>query len=102
MFSVKVGDQAEYSEQYTSRSDDVRTVELVDNKIVVTYEGSANEKAIKDFKVVETYSLDGEKLRWEIEVINTNEDVLTVGDLGLPLLLTSIGRVVKKSMRRER
>ncbi len=85
MFSVKVGDAEVYTEENTSRSTSGRTVELKEDKVVVTYEGATEEKGIKDFKVVETYSLVGDKLHWEITVINTNTEKLTIGDFGLPL-----------------
>ncbi len=85
MFSAKVGDATEYTEQNTNRSDSGRTVELLDDKVVVTYENATEEKGIKDFKVVETYAIVGDKLRWEITVENTNAETLTIGDFGLPL-----------------
>ncbi len=86
MFKVKSGDAAEWSEQNTGRSDSGRKVELVDNQVVVTYENATEEKGIKDFKVVETYSLeDSGQLRWEITVTNTKEEDLVIGDFGVPL-----------------
>lgn len=85
MFSAKVGDAAEYTQQNTSRSDSGRTVELKDNKVVVTYQNATEEKGIKDFKVVETYAILEDKLHWEITVTNTNSENLTIGDFGLPV-----------------
>ncbi len=85
MFSAKVGDAAEYTQQNTSRSDSGRTVELKDDKVVVTYQNSDEEKGIKDFKVVETYAIVDDKLNWEITVTNTNTQKLTIGDIGLPM-----------------
>jgi hypothetical protein len=85
MFQVKVGDATEYTEANTNKSDNGRTVSLSNDKVIVTYEKATGEKAIKDFKVVETYSLVGDKLRWDITVTNTNTSKLTIGDFGLPL-----------------
>lgn len=85
MFRAKAGDAAEYTEQNTSRSDSGRTVELQNNKVVVTYQNAAEAKGIKDFKLIETYSLVGDKLRWEITVKNTKKEKLTIGDFGLPM-----------------
>lgn len=87
MFKVKAGGAADWSEQNTGRSDSIRSVALDGSKVVVTYDGAATEeKGIKDFKLVETYSLgqDG-KLRWEITVTNTKDQDLVIGDFGLPL-----------------
>ena len=85
MFNVKVGDATAYTEENTNKSDTGRTITLDGNKIVVTYENATGNKAIKDFKVVETYSIVGDKLKWDITVTNTNTDKLIIGDFGLPL-----------------
>lgn len=86
MFKVKSGNAANWSEQNTGRSDSGRKIELMDNQVVVTYENATEEKGIKDFKVVETYSLEADgKLRWEITVTNTKDQDLIIGDFGVPL-----------------
>lgn len=86
MFKVRSGDATEWSEENTGRSDSGRMVELIDNKVVVTYENATEEKGIKSFKLVETYSLEANgKLRWEITVTNTKEQDLVIGDFGIPL-----------------
>lgn len=86
MFKVKTEDAKDWSEENTGRSDSGRKVTLEDNKVVVTYENATEEKGIKSFKLVETYSLtDDGKLRWEITVTNTNKENLIIGDFGVPL-----------------
>ena len=85
MFKVKSGD-SDWSEQNTGRSASGRNVSLDGSKVVVTYENATEEKGIKDFKLVETYSLEPNgKLRWEITVTNTKDNDLVIGDFGLPL-----------------
>ncbi|MEY8516902.1 DUF5695 domain-containing protein [Lachnospiraceae bacterium 29-84] len=85
MFKVKSGD-SDWSEQNTGRSASGRNVTLDGSKVVVTYENATEEKGIKDFKLVETYSLEPNgKLRWEITVTNTKDSDLVIGDFGLPL-----------------
>ncbi|BBF45233.1 hypothetical protein lbkm_3995 [Lachnospiraceae bacterium KM106-2] len=85
MFQSKVGNAADWTESMTNASDSARKVELKDKKVIVTYENAEEKKGIKDFKLVETYSLVGAKLRWDIKVENTNDQALTIGDFGVPL-----------------
>ncbi len=54
-----------------------RTIEKNDDKITVTYQG--------DYKVIETYSISGESILWETEVINHKETDLIIGDWGMPM-----------------
>ncbi|MDO5294342.1 MAG: DUF5695 domain-containing protein [bacterium] len=86
MFKVKSEGAKDWSEENTGRSDSGRNISLEGNKVVVTYENATEEKGIKSFKLVETYSLteDG-KLRWEITVTNTKQENLVIGDFGVPL-----------------
>ena len=90
MFNTKVGDDTEWTEAWTNSSNSVRDIKLDGNKVVVTYENAAEDKGIKDFKLVETYSLVDDKLNWEITVTNTNDEKMEVGDLGLPLAFNEI------------
>lgn len=90
MFATKLGDAEDWTESMTSASTSGRTVELVDNKVIVTYENATEEKGIKDFKVIETYSLVDNQLRWEITVENTSDQNLTIGDFGIPLAFNEI------------
>lgn len=86
MFKVKTEGAENWSEENTGRSDSGRKVKLTDNKVVVTYENATEEKGIKSFNLVETYSLTADgKLRWEITVTNTQDKNLIIGDFGVPL-----------------
>ncbi|QAA32629.1 DUF5695 domain-containing protein [Clostridium manihotivorum] len=85
MFQTKVGDGASWVVAKTNSSDSARKVTLDGNKVVVTYENAKEANGIKNFKLVETYSLVNDKLRWEIKLVNTNDKKLTIGDLGVPL-----------------
>lgn len=85
MFQTRLAGSDTWTEAMTSKSDSARTIELQDNKLVITYENATEEKGIKDFKLIETYYLDGEQLKWDITVENSNEESLEIGDWGLPL-----------------
>lgn len=85
MFQTKVGNSSDWVASMTNSSNSTRKVNLDGNKVVITYENATETKGIKNFKLVETYSLVNDKLRWEIKIVNTNSDKLTVGDLGVPL-----------------
>lgn len=64
-------------EEFKTSEAERRTIEKNGNKITVTYEG--------DYKVVETYSVNGESIRWEVLVINDKEGDLVIGDWGMPM-----------------
>lgn len=85
MFKTKLGQDSAWVEELTQSSTTGRKIEIVDNKVVVTYEGSTEDLGIKQFKLIETYSLVEEQLHWEITIENNKEEQLVVGDLGLPL-----------------
>ena len=85
MFSIKKGQEEQYSEYYTSRSDNGRTISIDGDKIVVTYENATGDKAISGFKVVETYQYVDEQLHWEVTVENTGSENMIVGDWGMPM-----------------
>lgn len=67
------GDWVEFK---TSESDN-RVIEKTDDKITVTYDG--------DYKVIETYSVEGESILWEVEVVNNKTSDLVIGDWGMPM-----------------
>ena len=92
MFKTKKDGEDSWRESLTNSSDAGRSVELKDNKIVVTYDNSKTEgtRAIKDFKLVETYSLVDDQLKWDITVENTNDSDLVFGDFGVPLAFHEI------------
>lgn len=85
MFQTRFAGNENWDESMTSKSDSVRKVELIDNKVVVTYENAAEEKGINDFKLVESYYLADDQLKWDITVENTNASALEIGDFGVPL-----------------
>ena len=92
MFKTKKAGEENWSESLTNSSDAGRSVELDGNKIVVTYDNTKTEgeRAIKDFKLVETYALVEDQLRWEITVENTTDSDLIFGDFGVPLAFHEI------------
>ena len=92
MFKTKKSGEENWTEALTNSSDAGRGVELKDNKIVVTYDNTKmeGERAIRDFRLVETYSLADDQLRWEITVENTTDTDLIFGDFGVPLAFHEI------------
>ena len=84
MFSYRVGSGA-WQTALTQASSDVRAVQSSGNSVTVTYENSASPSGIKNFKVVETYSLTGGYLSWQLGLTNTSSQPIELGDVGLPL-----------------
>ncbi len=70
--TVRDGVQTEFK-----TSDQKRKIEKEKDKITVTYEG--------DFTVRETYSLKGDSILWETEVINNKDSNLVIEDWGMPM-----------------
>ncbi len=83
-----------YTEVDTNRSADVRTINKVsDTCVQVSYAvdaDGANARGIKDFTVVETYTLIDNYLYWEIEIKNKLGQEIEIGDLGLPMTFGEI------------
>jgi hypothetical protein len=84
MFTYKLGNGA-WTKGWTSKSADGRTQSQSGNTVTVTYQNSTNAEGIKNFKVVETYSLVNDYLLWQINVTNTSTQNIEIGDFGLPL-----------------
>jgi hypothetical protein len=84
MFTYRVAGGA-WATALTNQSGDARRIAAGQDAVTVTYQGSANAKGIRDFKVVETYALSGDHLSWQIAVTNTGTEALEIGDFGLPL-----------------
>jgi len=84
MFSYRLGSGA-FQQALTQSSADVRKVQSTATSVTVTYENSTNAKGIKNFRVVETYSLDAGTLSWQIALTNTSSQTIEFGDVGLPL-----------------
>ncbi len=64
-------------EEFKTSEAKERTIEKKDGKIVVTYQG--------DYKVVETYSVNGDSILWETQVTNEKDSDLVIGDWGMPM-----------------
>lgn len=74
----------------TQSSGDVRMQSNNKNTVTVTYLNSSNTNGIKNFKVIETYSLVDDSLQWSIQLTNTSSQTLEIGDLGMPLPFNEI------------
>lgn len=85
MFRTKKGNSNSWQKEYTGPSKSARKIELVDNKVVVTYEYASETNGIKNLKVVETYLLTEDQLQWTIDVCNVSSEKVTIGDFDLPL-----------------
>ncbi|HTQ04025.1 MAG TPA: DUF5695 domain-containing protein [Polyangiaceae bacterium] len=84
MFSYRTGSGA-FQTALTQASSDVRSVTATATSVTVSYENSANANGIKNFRVVETYSLADGALAWQIALTNTSSQPIEFGDVGLPL-----------------
>ena len=63
--------------EHFKTSENERVIKNEKDKITVTYNG--------DFKIVETYSVNGDSILWETEVINDKDSPLLIGDWGMPM-----------------
>lgn len=85
MFTYRL-DGGSWTKAWTNKSADARKITSSGNRVTVTYENSSNAEGIRNFKVIETYSAEPDgSVRWNIEVQNTSNKRLEIGDLGLPL-----------------
>lgn len=84
MFAYRSGTGA-WQTALTQASGDVRHVDSTATSVTVTYENSANANGVRGFGVVETYSLSGPYLLWQIALKNTSSQAIELGDVGLPL-----------------
>jgi hypothetical protein len=84
MFKYRLGTGA-WQTALTNQSSDVRAVTTSGNTVTVTYQNSGNASGVKNFKVVESYSLVNSALVWSITVTNTSTQSIEFGDFGLPL-----------------
>lgn len=86
MFTYRLGDNGQWKEVSTNQSGDVRHIARDGNVTTVTYAGSQNAGGIKDFTLVETYTLEVDgTLNWTINLTNTSGQKLEIGDYGVPL-----------------
>jgi MYXO-CTERM domain-containing protein len=84
MFTYRLGTGA-WTTALTNQSADVRTMTQSGEVVTVTYQNSGNAEGVKNFKLVETYSLVDDYLYWQIALTNTGTQSIEFGDVGLPL-----------------
>jgi hypothetical protein len=84
IFSYRINGGA-WTSALTNQSSDVRKIAKNGNAVSVSYENSSSPSGVRNFKLVETYSLVDDYLYWEIAVTNTGTQSLEIGDFGLPL-----------------
>jgi len=78
---------------HTNYSEDVRTVRSEKNSLVVTYTGdSANAGGFRDIKLEQRFTLSGNSLIWRLELVNTSDEELEIGSIGLPVILNTNAR----------
>lgn len=75
--------------ELTGTSADIRRVNFDGRTFTVDYNGAShNEDGIRSFSLAMKYSADNESsLRWDVELRNTTERVLEIGELGFPLMV---------------
>jgi len=84
MFTYRLGTGA-WTTALTNQSAAARTITSTATSVTVTYQNSASATGIKNFKLVETYSLVNDYLYWQIAITNTGTQAMEFGDIGLPL-----------------
>ena len=74
--------------ELTGRSSEIRKASLQAGTFTVKYEGSStNDDGLRSFSLALKYRGDDNSLLWDIELQNTTDHILEIGDLGLPLLV---------------
>lgn len=89
MFKYRLG-SGSWQTALTQSSGDGRTQSQNGSTVTITYQNSRNTNGVKNFKVVETYSLVNDYLQWSINLTNTSSQTLEIGDLGMPLPFNEI------------
>ncbi|MGO4548347.1 DUF5695 domain-containing protein [Paenibacillus sp. 2TAB23] len=84
MFKYRFGTGA-WQTAMTQSSTDGRTQSQSGNTVTVTYQNSTNANGVKNFKLVNTYSLVNDYFLWQIELTNTSAQTIEFGDVGVPL-----------------
>ncbi|MFC5530541.1 DUF5695 domain-containing protein [Cohnella yongneupensis] len=84
MFKYRLGTGA-WQTALTQSSADGRTQSQSGTTATVTYQNSTNASGVKNFKLVETYSLVSDYIQWQIQLTNTSTQTIEFGDVGLPL-----------------
>ncbi|OXS59290.1 hypothetical protein B1A99_11750 [Cohnella sp. CIP 111063] len=84
MFKYRLGTGA-WQTALTQSSADGRTQNQSGTTATITYQNSANANGVKNFRLVETYSLVNDYFLWQIQLTNTSAQTIEFGDIGLPL-----------------
>ncbi|WP_238322841.1 DUF5695 domain-containing protein, partial [Gorillibacterium massiliense] len=84
MFKYRLGTGA-WQTALTQSSSDGRTQSQSGTTATITYQNSTNANGVKNFRLVEKYSLVNDYLLWQIELTNTSTQTIEFGDVGLPL-----------------
>jgi len=84
MFKYRLGTGA-WQTALTQSSADGRTQSQSGTTATITYQNSANANGVKNFRLVETYSLVNDYFLWQIQLTNTSAQAIEFGDIGLPL-----------------
>ena len=81
--------KGKWKQELTGRSGDIRRVSFDGKTFSVDYEGiSRNESGIRSFSLAMKYrSGEGDSLLWDIELRNTTDQILELGELGFPLMV---------------
>jgi hypothetical protein len=80
--------KGKWRQKLTGRSGDIRRVSFDGKTFWVDYEGiSRNENGVRSFTLAMKYrSGEGDLLLWDIELRNTTDHILELGELGFPLM----------------
>ena len=84
MFTYRLGAGA-WTTALTNQSSDVRSMQQSGDTVSVTYQDSGNAEGVRNFNLVESYSLVDDYLYWQIALTNTSSQSIEFGDIGLPL-----------------
>ncbi|MBB6690561.1 S-layer homology domain-containing protein [Cohnella xylanilytica] len=84
MFTYRI-DGGAWTKAWSNKSADGRKIAKNGSEITVTYENASDPEGIRNFKVVETYALVDDYVKWSVAVFNTSGKTLEIGDFGLPM-----------------
>ncbi|MFD0671425.1 DUF5695 domain-containing protein [Cohnella sp. GCM10027633] len=84
MFKYRLG-TGTWQTALTQSSADGRTQSQSGTTATITYQNSTNANGVKNFKLVNTYSLVNDYFLWQIQLTNTSTQTIEFGDVGLPL-----------------
>jgi hypothetical protein len=78
-----------WKRELTGKSADIHRVGFQNNTFVVKYDGqSASDEGLRSYRLTMTYHAgEDNSLIWDIEIENVTNNVLEIGELGLPLMV---------------